>query len=158
MVEYGIISDINYKTGRAKVLLDGSGIVTDWLSLPHGINANIHYNLKQQVSILMAENGEDGVILNTEPGGNILPPSWSDDSHEGYIFSDGSTVLYNAVTHKLKITIAYTGEIELICSKLIVSGDVVAGNISLKNHAHTATPELMAGATPVTGTITIAKP
>ena len=137
-LKYGIISEIDYPNGVAKVFIDEMDMVTDWLTLPKSINANISFFVKQQVAIIMHENGEDGEILNIIPNDDMKPPSWANEDVEGFQFKDGTKVTYNNKSKKLKID-AGTGELEFVCSKLTVSGDVVAGvnKISLTTHTHT---------------------
>ena len=149
MLKYGILSEIDYTAGRARVFIDEDDIVTDWLTLPKNINENRYFALKQQVAVLFHKNGEDGEILHEVPTDETLPPSWANDHTEGVQFKDGTTVTYDSTSKKLKID-AGTGELEFVCSKLKISGniectkltassDVVAGvtNISLTGHTHT---------------------
>ena len=137
-LKYGIISEIDYASGTARVFIDELDIVTDWLTLPKRINENKIFSIKQQVSILIHENGEDGMILLEEPHDGNRPPSWASDHTEGVQFKDGTTIIYDTESKKLQIN-AGAGEIEFVCSKLTVSGDVIAGTeqISLVNHIHT---------------------
>lgn len=132
---YGIISEIDYTSGTARVFFDDIGIVSDWLTLPQNTNSNKAYQLKQQVAVIISENGEDGEILR-EIGD---PPSWASGSVEGVEFSDGTKVVYDNLSKKLTID-AGGGELEFKCSKLTVTGDVIAGveNISLVSHIHTS--------------------
>lgn len=149
MLKYGILSEIDYSSGRARVFIDEDDIVTDWLTLPKNINENRVFAIKQQVAVLFHENNEDGEILHEVPTEDIHPPSWANDHTEGVQFKDGTTVIYDSNSKKLKID-AGSGDIEFVCSKLTISGDincskltassdVIAGttNVSLKNHTHT---------------------
>ena len=135
-MKYGIISQIDYSKGVAKVFIDELGIVTDWLTLPKNINENWVFNIKQQVAVIF--NGEDGEILHTVPSTNDNPPSWANDHVEGFQFKDGTKVIYDNTSKKLSID-AGAGTLEFTCSKLKVTGDVVAGDneISLLTHIHT---------------------
>lgn len=171
MLRYGVISEVDYKSGRARVNLDDLGIVTDWLTLPKNINENRFFDINTQVAVLIHENGEDGEILHTVPSDEKLPPSWADENTEGYQFQDGTVIHYSKSTKKMTIVAGSSGFSELVVpgdlnvdgditvsGDVKATGDVLAGTVSLKNHIHIATPALTAGSTPVTGTVTIAKP
>jgi phage baseplate assembly protein gpV len=86
----------------------------------------------------MHDNGEDGEILHEVPSDDQLPPSWADDDHEGVTFKDGTTIIYDNANKILTIN-AISAELHFNCTKLVVSGDVIAGsdNISLITHTHT---------------------
>lgn len=163
MMRYGIISDVNYSKGEARVYFDEIDMVSGWLTLPQNINVNQHYAVNQQVAVMMHSNGEDGEILHTVPHEGNIPPAWASENVEGYQFKDGSKVTYNSSTGTLTID-APGKNLVFNCAKLTVNGeveatgDVKAGSVSLKNHTHPNTFALTAGSTPVSGTITIAKP
>ncbi len=141
---YGIISEVDYSKGIARVSIDELDIVTDWATLPKNKKQNWVFDIKSQVAVLIHDNGEDAEILHEVPYEGSYPPSWASKDKEGVEFSDGTTIIYDNNSKKLTIT-AGTGEIEFVCSKLTVSGDIIAGgdvtagdeNISLINHIHT---------------------
>src|ERR1035437_6675212 len=103
MLRYGIISEVDYPAGRARVHFDESDIVSDWLGLPEGINANTIYDVTVQVAVEMHENGEDGEILHTVPSDEKKRPSWANDHVEGFEFHDGTKVTYDNSTKQLTI-------------------------------------------------------
>jgi phage baseplate assembly protein V len=164
MLRYGLISEVDYSIGRARVNFDDLEIVSDWLTLPKNIKENWFFPVNSQVAVLMHDNGEDGEILHLVPNevDKDKYPKWANDHVEGIEFADGTKVTYDNSTKKL--TVDSTGEIIMNCTKLTVNGtieatgDVKAGLVSLQNHIHTATTVLTAGSVAVTGTITIAKP
>lgn len=137
-MKYGILSEIDYTKGEARVYIDELDIVTDWATLPKKINSNKIFKLKQQVSVLIHDNGEDCEILNEVPSDDDRPPIWANDHTEGIQFSDGTTIIYDNKKKELTIN-APSVELIFNCSKLTVTGDVVAGTdkISLVNHVHT---------------------
>lgn len=144
-LKYGIISEVDYQNGVARVYIDELDIVTDWATLPKNINQNWNFPLKSQVAVLFHENGEDCEILHEVPFTGRNSPEWANENTEGVQFKDGTTVIYDNNSKKLTIS-AGSGEIEFVCSKLTVSGDIVAdgdvtagtGKISLINHIHTS--------------------
>ena len=140
MLRYGIISEVDYSAGRARVNEDELDIVTDWLTLPKDIKENKIYDVNTQVAFLIHENGEDGEILHTVPCDTNKPPEWANDHVEGFEFHDGTKVTYDNSTKTLTIDAGTTGELIFNCVKLTVSGDVIAGveKISLINHLHTS--------------------
>lgn len=139
MLRYGIISEVDYSAGRARVNFDELDIVSDWLTLPKNIKENRYVEVNQQVAVLMHENGEDGEIIHEVPSKDDKPPTWASASVEGVEFKDGTKVTYDNASKKLTVD-AGTGELIFNCTKLTVSGDVVAGinKISLVNHIHTS--------------------
>lgn len=148
MLRYGIISNIDYKNGRARVRFDDVDIVTDWLTLPNGkISTNRHYAVDTQVAVIMHENGEDGEILHEVPSDEEKPESWADADHEGVKFKDGTTIIYNNNTQELEVN-AGTGEIIFKCTKLTVQGAIEAtgeitakkgtSQVKLSTHTHTS--------------------
>ncbi|MDP4201430.1 MAG: hypothetical protein Q8861_01945 [Bacteroidota bacterium] len=139
MLRYGIISEVNFDTGRARVNFDELEITSGWLTLPDSMRCWKSWPINCQVAVEMHDNGEDGEIIHRVITEDEAAPSWANENTEGYIFSDGTAVYYDASAKKL--TVEATGK-ELIfnCSKLTVSGDVIAGleKISLINHLHTS--------------------
>ncbi len=142
MLRYGIISEVDYSIGRARVNFDELNIVTDWLTLPKTLKGNIFIPVNTQVSVLMHENGEDGEIINIVPNDadKDMYPKWATENVEGFEFKDGTKITYDNSTKKLTVDAGLTGELVFNCAKLTVSGDVIAGveKISLINHIHTS--------------------
>jgi len=141
MLRYGIISEVDYSAGRARVNFDDTDIVSDWLTLPNGrIKSNWIYDTNKQVAVLMHSNGEDGEILGEVPSEIDTTPTWANDHVEGFEFHDGTKVTYDNSTKKLTIDAGESGELIFNCVKLTVSGDIIAGdeNVSLINHIHTS--------------------
>lgn len=140
MLRYGIISEVDYNRGLARVFFDEINITSGWLSLPCSMRQVKYWPVNCQVSVEMHDNLEDGEILHRTMSDNDEVPTWAAKGVEGYQFSDGTSVYYNATTKKLIIDAGSTGELEFNCSKLTVSGDVVAGvsKISLTTHTHTS--------------------
>jgi phage baseplate assembly protein gpV len=142
MLKYGIISEINYEKGLAKVHFDELDIVTDWIGLPkNSIKENRLFEVNTQVAVIMHENGEDGEILHARSSENDLPPSWVNDNIEGIEFKDGTKITYDNSTGKLTVDAGITSELIFNCLKLTVSGDIVGtiagvGKVSLLNHIH----------------------
>ena len=141
MLKYGIISEVDYKAGRARVYFDEQDIVSGWLSIPDSINTVKSLPVNAQVAVLMHTDGENGEVLHRVINDEESAPEWASSDTEGFRFSDGTSVYYDSKTKKLTINAGTTGELEFNCAKLTVSGDVVAGieKISLTNHIHTST-------------------
>jgi len=161
MLRYGIISEI--KNGRARVYFDEIDITSGWLTLPNSMSEIKDYPINCQVAVEMHPNGEDGEILHRTITDDENIPDWATVKVEGYKFSDGTSIYYDPSTKILNVN-ASLNEIIFDCAKLTVkgtieaTGDVKAGLVSLQEHIHAATPELVAGDITVTGTITIEKP
>lgn len=150
MLRYGIISEVNYKTGRARVNFDDIDVVSGWLSLPNSkISTSRNYVINTQVAVLMHSNGEDGEIIHEVPSTGDAPKSWASESVEGVEFKDGTRITYDNDNNQLEIT-AGAGEIIFNCSKLTVNGEVKATGeitamtitpatqVKLSQHLHTA--------------------
>lgn len=150
MLKYGLISEVDYKNGRARVNFDDIGIVSAWLSLPKGkISDNRYYAVNTQVAVIMHDNGEDGEIIHEVPNDEDKPESWADADKEGVKFKDGTTIIYDNSTKELEID-AGLGEIIFKCTKLTVKGAIEADGevtamaitpvtkVNLSTHTHTA--------------------
>ena len=59
---YGIISEVDYSKGIARVSIDELDIVTDWATLPKNKKQNWVFDIKSQVAVLIHDNGEDAEI------------------------------------------------------------------------------------------------
>ncbi len=139
MLRYGIISEVNFNTGMARVFFDELDITSGWLTLSDSMRMWKIWPINCQVAVEMHDNGEDGEVLHRVITSEEKPPNWVNEHTEGYQFSDGTAVYYDADAKKL--TINATGkELEFNCTKLTVSGDVIAGSekISLIDHLHTS--------------------
>jgi phage baseplate assembly protein gpV len=141
MLRYGLISEVDYSIGRARVNFDDLEIVSDWLTLPKNIKENRYFEVNMQVAVLMHDNGEDGEIIHEVPADDVKPPLWASENVEGIEFKDGTKVTYDNSTKKLTIDAGLTGELIFNCAKLTVSGDIVGqiagiGNVSLLTHVH----------------------
>jgi phage baseplate assembly protein gpV len=140
MLKYGIISEVNYKKGEARVNFVDQEIVSDWLPLPGSMNTVRHYPVNALVAVVMHDNGEDGIIHSRSIIDSEQAPEWANENTEGYQFKDGTSVYYDSSSKELTIDAGDTGELVFNCRKLTVSGDVVAGigKISLTDHIHTS--------------------
>lgn len=161
-LKYGIISEVDFKAGRARVYFDEIDVVSDWLALPDSMKAWKSWPVNCQVAVLMHEDKENGEILHRVITEGEEAPGWASETTEGYQFADNAYVYYDTATKKL--TFSSTGEVEINCTKLTVngsveaSGDVKAGTVSLKDHTHTVEFTLTAGENAVSGTITTDAP
>ena len=150
-LRYGIVSEVDYSTGKARVNFDEIGIVSFWLGMPKNIKQNMNLPINSQVAVIMHPNGEDGEILHEVSNDNQLN-TWANEDIEGCEFKDGTKVTYNSVEKKLTIDLL-SGEIILNCTKLIVNGMISAtGNIST-SMAVTAVGEVSAASLAVTGAV-----
>jgi phage baseplate assembly protein gpV len=138
MLRYGIISEINFRTGRARVYFDELDITSGWLTLPDSMKLWKRWPINCQVAVEMHDNGEDGEILHRVITDDEVAPNWVNEHTEGYQFSDGTAIYYDASIQRLTVN-ASGKELEFNCAKLTVSGDVIAGKdrISLISHIHT---------------------
>ena len=165
MMRYGIISEVNYDKGEARVFFDELRMVSGWLTLPKNINANQYFAINTQVAVIMHENGEDGEILHSVPHEGNYPPEWASEDVEGFQFKDGSKVTYNSNTGVLTVD-APAKHFIFNCAKITVNGeieatgDVKAGSVSLKTHTHIVTggATMTAGGNPTVGTLTTSTP
>jgi phage baseplate assembly protein gpV len=139
MLKYGIISETNFDTGRARVYFDELGITSGWLTLPDSMRMWKKWPINCQVAVEMHDNGEDGEVLHRVIADDEVVPSWVNEHTEGYQFSDGTAVYYDADAKKITIN-APNRELEFNCTKLTVTGDIIAGSgkISLIDHLHTS--------------------
>ena len=116
MLKYGVICEINYSEGWARVNFDELGIVSGKLSLPASCNKsnkeNIPIEINTQVAVLMHKDGEQGEILKAVYNESDTPPSWADEFTHGKEFSDGTIITYNTNTHKLSVQLCSGGTIE----------------------------------------------
>ena len=150
-LRYGIVSEVDYAKGKARVNFDEIGIVSFWLGMPKNIKQNMNLPINSQVAVIMHPNGEDGEILHEVSNDNQLN-TWATEDIEGCEFKDGTKITYNSTTKKLQID-SSMGEIVLNCSKLTVNGMVSAtGNISTLM-AVTAVGAVSAASLAVTGAV-----
>ncbi|MDD3236802.1 MAG: hypothetical protein PHV37_01735 [Candidatus Gastranaerophilales bacterium] len=96
-------------------------------------------DIDEEVSLIYDDETDDGVVLgavNTDSS----PLAIFDRNKKYFTFSDGTHIEYDKSTHHLKADVKGSAEIIAtnvnITGNLIVTGDVTAAGISLKNHLH----------------------
>lgn len=108
-VKYGFVSQVDYDKGKAKVDLDGDGIVTDWLPviLPKtkGDQYYIMPDVGEHVCCLLDKHIERGVILGAFYSTRDMPGDLKGEDITGVMFSDGTFVKYERTVKKLTVSI-----------------------------------------------------
>lgn len=94
---------------------DREGVISWWLAVERRKTQNDKEfwqpDLGEQVICLMDEHDENGAVLGSQASlADTLPSGLTPDIYF-YEFSDGTTIQYNRVTHKMQITLGTGGEI-----------------------------------------------
>lgn len=110
MLKFGIISEINANTGKARVSFEADNIVSGWLPVSKpGTQDDKFYHMPaigEQVWCMMDQYAEDGVIAGAiyskadAPGDNVKGSKVT-----GVQFADGAYVKYDREAGKLTVKI-----------------------------------------------------
>lgn len=134
MIKYGTVSIVNYKTGKVKVTFEDIEEQSDELIVYQGRNkGKKEYSMPiigERGLCLLVDNGNTGYYLgsgydNKEP---IIPGG--DKGKNITLYSDGTEIIYDENTSKLFVNCKK--DIEIICPKIKISGDIeIIGDIKL---------------------------
>ena len=117
MLKYGLICQVDYLNGFARVNFDEIGIVSGWLSLPStstkGTKHFIPLEINTQVAVLMHRDGEQGEIVKAVWSYDDKPPSWANKNIQGTQYSDGTIITYDTQVHKLNVELCSGGTFEV---------------------------------------------
>lgn len=131
MLRFGIVDQIDAAKGLARVRFPEDNLLSFWLPvLVRKTKDDKFYHMvdvDEHVACMMDERCEDGVILGAMYSSATEPP-YTSASKIGVKFSDDAEVVYDKETQVL--TIITTGEVQVECGTLKVTGDVeVTGKI-----------------------------
>lgn len=147
MIRYGTVSIVNYEKGTIKAVFEDIEEHTAELIVFQGRNKGTkHYSMPVEGEhglCLIADNGSSGYYLGA--GFNevetVMP-----DAKKGKtitLYNDGTKIIYDENTSQLYVDCKK--EIEIICPKIKITGDItINGNISL-NGKMEATGDVIAG-------------
>lgn len=106
MLKFGVVTNINPLTAKARVQFADDDITSFWLPvLQQKTNKDKFYSMVdvgEQVACLMDDDSEDGVIIGAIYTGVDSVPGISKDQHI-IKFEDGSFIEYNKETQMLTI-------------------------------------------------------
>lgn len=133
----GIVKTIYPDRSTARVEFTDTGLVSAELQIGYrGSHKDKDYwmpAIDEQVMVHFTEQGV-GYIGYSIPSEEDQPPV-QDKNKRHLAFEDGTIIEYDKGTHTLLIDCK--GPINIIAtSNVIVTGDVIADGISLKNHTH----------------------
>lgn len=127
-VNRGIVTQVDYKTARCRVQIDG--VETDWLKFSSGRLGKVSIwnppHIGEQV-LVISETGElsTGVVTHSFDYDNQPMPSSSPDTIELHC-ADGATFIYNHSSHQLGVTLPDESVTTLVSRRLQVSASDVA--------------------------------
>ena len=108
MLKFGIVTNINPQTAKARVEFADDGINSYWLAILQKKTLKDKYysvvDVGEQVACLMDENSEDGVILGAIYTELDSVPGTTKDQHL-IKFEDGSFIEYNKAQQTMTITV-----------------------------------------------------
>ncbi len=134
----GIVSSVNLNNCTARVSFpDRANVVSNELPiLVRGSLQNKDYWLphpgEQVVCIFLPTGNAQGFVIGSIYSKKDAPPV-ANANKRHITFSDGTSVEYDSSTHTL--TIDAKGIVKVI-GNVTVTGDVIADEVSLKNHVH----------------------
>jgi len=126
MLKFGLISEIDFTTGLARVNFPDDDFVSAWLKISvmrsAGDQVTFPFEINEHVWCIMDENWEYGVI-----GGAIFDeankPSGSGAGILQIKFTDNSTITYNRNSHILKLDIK--GQVEVKATEVSIESGTV---------------------------------
>lgn len=150
-LRYGVISNVDYSKGLAKVKFEEDGIVSGWLSLvvPGSKDTKFSFPLaiNEQVAVAMDEHLDRGVILGAFYHRGKQPAITG--GKFGVEFPGGNRVEFDPGSNKLTIVasgdVEITGDVKITgdlttTGKVEANGEVTAKktstNVSLSTHIH----------------------
>lgn len=141
MLRFGTISEVKPEKGLAKVNFAEDGIVSAWLPLiQNNTLGDKNYRsmkVNEHVACMMDENCENGVVVGAIYNSQDTPPYTGEKV--GVKFEDGTEIVYDkgAGSYTInnpngKIIITADADVEITCTKLVVTGDVeVTGDLEV---------------------------
>lgn len=142
MLKFGIISEVNYSKGLARVNYDDINIVSGWLSLPSnstkGIKNCVRLPINTQVAVLQHHDGEQGVIISALWSQVDTPPTWADDKTDGIEYDDGDKFLHKSDSHIFEFNGGTLGG-------LVILAKLVNNLNSLKSYCETLKSAISTG-------------
>ena len=139
----GTVCDLKPEEQEVRVNFDELGTPSPWMQMPSfGADGDDYYWMpvigEQVLCLLMPTGNAEGYVLRSIRGNDNKPKN--PDNNKRYIsFADGGLVQYDKGSNTLTIkaaNIKIEGNIRLK-GKMVSTGDVIAGGISLINHPHT---------------------
>lgn len=126
MLKFGLISEIDFSTGLARVNFPDDDFVSAWLKISvmrsAGDQVSFPFEVNEHVWCIMDENWEYGVI-----GGAVYDetnkPSGSAAGLLQIKFTDNSTITYNRNSHILKLDIK--GQVEVKATEVSIESGTV---------------------------------
>lgn len=144
MVREGEISAIFPEKGTVRVKFDDDGTVSYELPIIfRGVIGTKDYwmpDIGEQVVCLFLPNGNARGFVIGAVYSNVNPPPVTDKNKRHVSFEDGTTIEYDTSTSTL--TVDSAGPINIKANEIniegdvIVTGDIVASDISLVKHTH----------------------
>jgi phage baseplate assembly protein V len=141
MLRFGTISEVKPEKGLAKVNFAEDGIVSAWIPIVQnntlGDKNYRSMKVNEHVACMMDEHCENGVIVGAIYNSTDTPPYAGEKV--GVKFEDGTEIVYDkgAGTYTInnpngKIIITADADVEITCTKLVVTGDVeVTGDVDV---------------------------
>ena len=129
MQRLGIISELGTggNLGFCRVYFDEEDMVSAWIPLPSvGTKTAKHWQpveVGSQVACLMDDECEQGAVVAVLWSDTDTPPNFANEHTVGIQFADGAKLYYDSQNSKLFFD-KQNAEIEIVCSKLKLTGDL----------------------------------
>lgn len=138
-IKVGTVKSVNAEKCTARVKFEDTGMISAELQVTsRGSLKNQEYwipKIEEQV-LCMFTDQKVGYIISSIYSESVPPPVKSEFKRH-MAFEDGTFLEYDSKTHTL--TIDCKGPIHLKSKgNILVTGDVIADGISLKNHTHSS--------------------
>lgn len=146
MIRYGTVSIVNYEKGTVKAVLEDIEEHTAELIVFQGRNKGTkHYSMPvvgEHGLCLIADNGSSGYYLGAGFNEVEAVMQGAGKGKTITLYSDGTQIMYDENTSKLFIDCKK--DIEIICPKISITGDItINGDIQL-NGGMNATNDVIA--------------
>lgn len=146
MIRYGTISIVNYEKGTVKAVLEDINDTTAELIVFQGRNKGTkQYSMPvvgEHGLCLIADNGDSGYYLGAGFNEAETVMQGAGQGKTITLYPDGTQILYDEKTSKLFVDCKK--DIEIICPKISITGDItINGNIQL-NGGMNATDDVVA--------------
>lgn len=147
LVRYGTIASVDLAAAMVTVAAgDVTSPLVPWLELAGGFRTWVPPTVGEQVVLISPEGDIAGAFVLRGLYSTAFPPPL-DTTTARVTMPDGSTVDYDPDAHKLILTIAGSGSVDIIgkvnitgdvtvTGKVTASTDVVGDGKSLKSHTH----------------------
>jgi len=134
MLRFGIVDQIDAAKGLARVRFPEDNLLSFWLPVlvRKTLNDKFYHMVEadEHVACLMDEKCENGVILGAMYSTATEPP-YTTEKKIGVKFSDDAEVVYDKESQVL--TIITSGEVQIECGTLKVTGDVeITGAVAVE--------------------------